>query len=142
MSVYCWRKGLLSQSSRCSYVIAAVVLVRNDAADEWRLACECRQLQPGDAAVNTGGGGRGLGSILPLVHPSTQVLIGAANGTASDAQHGILCHADSCNLEMQLYTEEVEAEAWAALPPTGALRNLALKLADSEVLLSPIAHQK
>lgn len=72
----------------------------------------------------------------------TQVPKEAAKGTASDAQHGVLCHADSCNLEMQLYTEEVEAEAWAALPPTGALRNLALKLANTEVLLSPIAHQE
>jgi hypothetical protein len=51
-------------------------------------------------------------------------------------------HADSCNLEMQLCTEEVEAEAWAALPPTGALRNLALKLANTEVLLPPIAQQE
>lgn len=41
--------------------------------------------------------------------------------------------ADSCNLEMQLYTEEVESEIWAALPPGGALRNLALKLANTEV---------
>lgn len=41
--------------------------------------------------------------------------------------------ADSCGLEMQLYTEEVESELWALLPPTGALRNLALNLSNTEV---------
>ena len=34
---------------------------------------------------------------------------------------------------MQLWTEEVESEVLGALAPSGALRNLALKLADTKV---------
>ena len=34
---------------------------------------------------------------------------------------------------MQLYIEEVESELQALLPPTGALWNLALRLANTEV---------
>ena len=41
--------------------------------------------------------------------------------------------ADSCTLEMQLYIEEVDSELQALLPPTGALWNLALRLANTEV---------
>ena len=41
--------------------------------------------------------------------------------------------ADSCNLEMQLWTEEVESEVLGTLLPNGALRNLALRLANTEV---------
>ena len=34
---------------------------------------------------------------------------------------------------MQLWTEEVESEVLGTLTPSGALRNLALQLADTEV---------
>ncbi len=44
--------------------------------------------------------------------------------------------ADSCNLEMQLWSEEVDSEVSGNLLPNGALRNLALKLADTEVTIS------
>ena len=40
---------------------------------------------------------------------------------------------DSCTLEMQLYIEEADSELQALLPPTSALWNLALRLANTEV---------
>ncbi|CAL8466140.1 g5676 [Coccomyxa elongata] len=41
----------------------------------------------------------------------------------------------SCELEMQLVSEQVASPFWAALPPTNALRNMALELANTEVVL-------
>ena len=45
----------------------------------------------------------------------------------------VLAHAGSCELEMQLVSEQVASPFWAALPPTNALRNMALELANTEV---------
>ncbi len=44
----------------------------------------------------------------------------------------VLVHAGSCELEMQLVSEQVASPFWAALPPTNALRNMALELANTE----------
>ncbi|CAL5228520.1 g11672 [Coccomyxa viridis] len=48
---------------------------------------------------------------------------------------------NSCNLEMQLWTEEVESEVLGTLLPNGALRNLALKLANTEVVVLADIHE-
>ncbi len=45
----------------------------------------------------------------------------------------MLAHAGSCELELQLVSEQVASPFWAALPPTNALRNMALELAKTEV---------
>lgn len=46
----------------------------------------------------------------------------------------LLAHAGSCELELQLVSEQVASPFWAALPPTNALRNMALQLANTEVI--------
>jgi hypothetical protein len=46
----------------------------------------------------------------------------------------LLAHAGSCELELQLVSEQVASPFWAALPPTNALRNMALQLANTKVI--------
>ena len=56
------------------------------------------------------------------------------------APHECMCllPAAMCDLEMQLVSEEVASMSQALLPPTNALRNRALALADTEVpILAP-----
>lgn len=52
--------------------------------------------------------------------------------TCRAAMKQVLVHAGSCELEMQLVSEQVASPFWAALPPTNALRNMALELANTE----------
>ena len=78
------------------------------------------------------------GKVLPGAYQQQMVLVAYSVPRmfrVCPYQRMRMCAAAMCELEMQLVSEAVAPAAGAALPPVNALRNLALKMADTEVRL-------